>query len=79
MHVKGVAQSFPWKSLSSVRHHLSSVLKCVERADVFLGHDVEYRGAKSRLPILVLERSKGGHLEGARETSNLTFSGGQSG
>ncbi len=33
-------------------------------ADVMLGHNVEYTGSMSRLPILVLECSKGGHLEG---------------
>ena len=31
--------------------------------DVILGHNVEYRGSKSRLPILVVESSKGSHLE----------------
>ncbi len=36
----------------------------VERLGVILGHNVEYTGSMSRLPILVLECSKGGHLEG---------------
>ncbi len=36
----------------------------VERVDVILGHNVEYTGSTSRLPILVLECSKGSHLEG---------------
>ncbi len=36
----------------------------VEHVDVILGHNVEYTGSMSRLPILVLECSKGGHLEG---------------
>ncbi len=31
---------------------------------MILGHNVEYTGSMSRLPILVLECSKGGHLEG---------------
>ncbi len=31
---------------------------------VILGHNVEYTGSTSRLPILELECSKGGHLEG---------------
>ncbi len=36
----------------------------VEHVDMILGHNVEYTGSMSRLPILVLECSKGGHLEG---------------
>ncbi len=36
----------------------------VEQVDVRLGHNIEYTGSMSRLPILVLECSKGGHLEG---------------
>ncbi len=36
----------------------------VERGDVILGHNVEYTGSMSRLPILVLECSKGRQLEG---------------
>ncbi len=35
----------------------------MERADVILGHNVEYTGSMPRLPILALECSKGGHLE----------------
>ena len=35
----------------------------VERVSVILGHNVEYTGSTSRLPILVLECSNGGHLE----------------
>ena len=35
----------------------------VERVDVILGHNVEYTGSMSRLPILELEGSKGSHLE----------------
>ncbi len=30
---------------------------------MILGHHVEYRGSVSRLPVLVLEFSKGGHLK----------------
>ncbi len=43
------------------------MLECkfdVVRVDVILGHNAEYTGSMSRLPILVLECSKGGHLEG---------------
>ncbi len=36
----------------------------MEHVDAILGHNVEYTGSMSRLPILVLECSKGGHLEG---------------
>ena len=36
----------------------------MERVDVILGHNVECRGSKSRLPILVPECSKGTHWEG---------------
>ncbi len=36
----------------------------MERADVILGHNVEYTGSMSRLPILVPECSKGRQLEG---------------
>ncbi len=39
-------------------------MKCV---DVILGHDVENTGSTPRLPILVLECSKGGQLEGETE------------
>ncbi len=35
----------------------------MEHVDVILGHNVEYTGSMSRLSILVLECSKGGHLE----------------
>ncbi len=35
----------------------------MERVAVILGHNVEYTGSMSRLPILVLECSKGSHLE----------------
>ncbi len=31
---------------------------------MILEHNIEYTGSMSRLPILVLECSKGGHLEG---------------
>ncbi len=34
----------------------------VEHVDVILGNNGEYTGSMSRLPILVLECSKGGHL-----------------
>ena len=34
----------------------------VERVEVILGHNVVYTGLMSRLPILVLECSKGDHL-----------------
>ncbi len=36
----------------------------VEHVGVILGHNVEFTGSTSRLPNLVLECSKGGHLEG---------------
>ncbi len=36
----------------------------MEHVDVMLGHNVEYSRLMSRLSILVLECSKGGHLEG---------------
>ncbi len=36
----------------------------MERVDVILGHNVDYRGSMLRLPILVLKWSKGSHLEG---------------
>ncbi len=39
----------------------------MERVDVILGHNVEYTGSVSRLPILELECSNGGHLEGGGE------------
>ena len=36
---------------------------------MILGHNVQYTGSMSRLPILVLECSKGSHLErGACQT-----------
>ncbi len=35
----------------------------MEHIDVILGHHVEHRDSMSRLPILVVECSKGGHLE----------------
>ncbi len=38
----------------------------MEHVDVILGHNVQYTGSMSRLPILVLECSKEGHLD--RET-----------
>ncbi len=34
----------------------------VERIDLVLGHNVEYTGPVLRLPVLVLECSKGSHL-----------------
>ncbi len=36
----------------------------VERVAVILGHNVQYTGSMLRLPILELECSKEGHLEG---------------
>ena len=50
----------------------------VERVDVRLGRNVQYTGSMSRLPTLVLERSKGRQLEGghANRKRNLAFSGG---
>ncbi len=36
----------------------------VERVDLILGHNVEYTGPMSRLPILVPECSKGTQLGG---------------
>ncbi len=45
-----------------------TVLRCnfdAERVDVILGHNVEYRGSKARLPISVLECSKQGLERGA--------------
>ena len=53
-------------SLTSPHALYCSVLRWnfdVESADVILGHNVEYRGFMSRLPILVLECSKRGHPE----------------
>ena len=49
----------------------------VKRVVVILGHNVEYTGSMSRLPILVLECSKGSHLEGgaAKQKRNLEFRG----
>ena len=54
----------------------------VERVVVILGHNVDYTGSMSRMSILVLEGSKGSHLEGgrhAKQNRNLAFSGGKSG
>ncbi len=53
----------------------------MERVDVILGHNVQYTGPMSRLPILVLECSKEGHLEGGhdKQNRNMAFSGGKSG
>ncbi len=53
----------------------------VDRVDVILGHDVEYTGSMSRLPILVLECSKEGHLEGghAKQNKNMASRGDKSG
>ncbi len=50
----------------------------VERVDVILGHNVEYTGSMSRMPILVLQSSKGeeGH---AKQDWNMAFWGGKSG
>ena len=51
-----------------------SVLKLieVEPVDVILGHNVEYRGSRSRLPISVLDCSEGGHWDYATcEDGNL--------
>ncbi len=45
---------------------------------MILGHNVEYTGSMSRLPILVLECSNGGHLEGEgmpNRTQMLLFEG----
>ncbi len=36
----------------------------MELVDLILGHNLEYTGSMSRLPILVLECSKGRQLEG---------------
>ncbi len=38
----------------------------VERVAVILGHNVQYTESMSRLPILVLECSTEGHLEGGQ-------------
>ncbi len=48
---------------------------------MILGHNVEYTGSMSRLPILVLECSKGGHLERdhAKQKRDLAVLGGKSG
>ncbi len=35
----------------------------MERVDVILGHNVEYTGSTSRVPILVLECPIGSYLE----------------
>ncbi len=45
--------------------------------DVILGHNVEYIGSMSGLPISVLECSKGGHLkrDGCRRGFNFGFFG----
>ncbi len=53
----------------------------VERVGVTLGHNVEYTGSMSRLPILVLECSKGGHQEEchAKQDWKVAFWGGKSG
>ncbi len=53
----------------------------VEHADVILGHNVEYTGSVSRLPILVLECSKARQLEGghAKQDWKVAFWGGKSG
>ncbi len=53
----------------------------VEHVDVILGHNVEYNGWMSRLPMLVLECSKGGHLERghAKKDWRVAFWGGKSG
>ncbi len=58
------------------RHDFTScsVLKRleVEPVDVILGHNVEYRGSRSRLSILVLDCSEGGHWDYATcEDGNL--------
>ena len=48
--------------MTSPRTHCWNVLRWhfdAERVDVIFGHNVEYRGSKSRLPILVLECLKG--------------------
>ncbi len=37
---------------------------------MILGHNVEYTGSMSRLPILVLECSNGDHLEGGGAMPN---------
>ncbi len=55
----------------------------MERVDVILGHNVDYRGSMLRLPILVLKWSKGSHLEGGgghtKQNRNLAFLGGKHG
>ncbi len=45
----------------------------MERVDVILGHNVQYIGSVSRLPILVLECSEGGQLEGGPCQTGLKF------
>ncbi len=43
---------------------------------MILEHNVEYTGSMSRLPNLVLECSKGGHLEGGpNRTEKWLFEG----
>ncbi len=44
----------------------------VERVDVILGHNVQYTGSVSRLPILALDYSKGRQLEGRGDMPNRT-------
>ncbi len=45
----------------------------MERVDVILGHNVQYTGSMSRLPILVLECSKEGHLEGGTRQTEQKY------
>ncbi len=52
----------------------------MEHVGVILGHNVEYTGSMSRLPILVLECSNRGHLEGGgmpKRTEKWLFEGGK--
>ncbi len=45
----------------------------VERVDVILGHNVQYTGSMSRLPILVLECSKERQLEGGAHQTEQKY------
>ncbi len=45
----------------------------MERVDVRLGHNVDYTGSMSQLPILALECLKGSHLEGGQTEEKFGF------
>ena len=45
----------------------------MKRVDIILGHNVEYRDLMSRMPILVLESSKGGQLQRGACQRRLKF------